>query len=210
MREKHFWLSGYNWVREANLSRKLFVVIAILVLCSGLGTYTVFAQADAAGPDPKLVIACLYINLGLMLILGVLIAQRLVRLWGRRRQGLAGSQLHTRLVMLFSVVAVIPTIVVVVFSVVLFDFGIRSWFSERIGTAVDASQVVAEAYLEEHRQNIRGDALAMANDLNQNVSVLLNRPLKLAKVIRAQATIRNLRKPRPHSYHCSGNGRRWC
>lgn len=192
MKEKQFWLLGYNWFREANLSRKLFVAIVILVFCSGLGTYTVFAQADVAGPDPKLVIAFLYINLGLMLILGVLVAQRLVRLWGRRRQGLAGSQLHTRLVMLFSVVAVIPTIVVVIFSVVLFDFGIRSWFSERIGKAVDASQVVAEAYLEEHRQNIKGDALAMANDLNQDVSVLLNRPLKLAKVIRAQATIRNL------------------
>ena len=88
--------------------------------------------------------------------------------------------------------AVIPTIVVAIFSVLLFDFGIRSWFSERIGTAVDASQLVAESYLEEHRQNIRGDALAMANDLNRDASVLNNRPTQLMKVIRAQASIRNL------------------
>ena len=127
-----------------------------------------------------------------MLVIGVLVAYRLVRLWSQRRQGLAGTQLHTRLVMLFSFVAVIPTIVVAVFSVLLFDFGMRSWFSERIGTAVDASQVVAESYLEEHRQNIRGDALAMANDLNRDASVLNVSPKKLAKVIAAQATIRNL------------------
>jgi two-component system nitrogen regulation sensor histidine kinase NtrY len=81
---------------------------------------------------------------------------------------------------------------VAIFSVLLFDFGIRSWFSERIGTAVDASQLVAESYLEEHRQNIRGDALAMANDLNRDASVLNNRPTQLMKVIRAQASIRNL------------------
>jgi two-component system nitrogen regulation sensor histidine kinase NtrY len=68
----------------------------------------------------------------------------------------------------------------------------RSWFSERIGTAVDASQVVAESYLEEHRQNIRGDALAMANDLNRDASILNVSPKKLMKVITAQATIRNL------------------
>ena len=159
---------------------------------SGIGTYTVFARADVAGPDPNLVIAFLYLNLTLMLVLGALVAYRLVRLWSRRRQGLAGAQLHTRLVMLFSVVAVIPTIVVAIFSVLLFDFGIRSWFSERIGTAVDASQLVAESYLEEHRQNIRGDALAMANDLNRDASVLNNRPTQLMKVIRAQASIRNL------------------
>ncbi len=127
-----------------------------------------------------------------MLVIGVLVAYRLVRLWSQRRQGLAGTQLHTRLVMLFSFVAVIPTIVVAVFSVLLFDFGMRSWFSERIGTAVDASQVVAESYLEEHRQNIRGDALAMANDLNRDASVLNVSSNKLAKVITAQATIRDL------------------
>ena len=175
-----------------NLPRKLFVAFTVLAVGSGIGTYTVFARAGTAGPDPNLVIAFLYLNLTLMLVIGVLVAHRLVRLWSRRRQGLAGTQLHTRLVMLFSFVAVIPTIVVAVFSVLLFDFGIRSWFSERIGTAVDASQVVAESYLEEHRQNIRGDALAMANDLNRDASALNVSPKKLAKVIRAQATIRNL------------------
>ena len=179
-------------LRSKNISKKLFVTVAILALGSGIGTYTVFAKADVAGPDPNLVIAFLYLNLTLMLVLGALVAYRLVRLWSRRRQGLAGAQLHTRLVLLFSVVAVIPTIVVAIFSVLLFDFGIRSWFSERIGTAVDASQLVAESYLEEHRQNIRGDALAMANDLNRDAYVLNNRPKQLMKVIRAQASIRNL------------------
>ena len=182
-----------GWLlRSTNISKKLFITVAILAVGSGIGTYTVFARADVAGPDPNLVIAFLYLNLTLMLVLGALVAYRLVRLWSRRRQGLAGAQLHTRLVMLFSVVAVIPTIVVAIFSVLLFDFGIRSWFSERIGTAVDASQLVAESYLEEHRQNIRGDALAMANDLNRDASVLNNRPTQLIKVIRAQASIRNL------------------
>ena len=175
-----------------NLPRKLFLIFTILAIGSGIATYTVFARAGAAGPDPNLVIGFLYLNLTLMLLIGVLVAHRLVRLWSRRRQGVAGTQLHTRLVMLFSFVAVIPTIVVAIFSVLLFDFGMRSWFSERIGTAVDASQVVAESYLEEHRQNIRGDALAMANDLNRDASVLNVSPEKLIKVIIAQANIRNL------------------
>ena len=181
-----------NSFNVGNLAKKLFLAFTVLAIGSGIGTYTVFAKAGAAGPNPNLVIAFLYLNLVLMLVIGVLVAYRLVRLWSQRRQGLAGTQLHTRLVMLFSFVAVIPTIVVAVFSVLLFDFGMRSWFSERIGTAVDASQVVAESYLEEHRQNIRGDALAMANDLNRDASVLNVSPKKLAKVITAQATIRDL------------------
>tara|TARA_B100000989_G_scaffold85227_1_gene61169 strand:- start:1030 stop:3234 length:2205 start_codon:yes stop_codon:yes gene_type:complete len=181
-----------TWLDKINSSRKTVVVLAVLALFSGIGTYTVFARSGAAGPNPDVVLGFMYLNLGLLIVIGLLVSKRLVRLWSQRRQGLAGSQLHTRMVMLFSVVAVIPTIVVALFSAFLFDFGIRSWFSERIGAAVDASQAVAESYLEEHRQNIIGDALAMAFDLNRQAPFLMSRPKQLANVIQAQAAIRNL------------------
>ena len=181
-----------SWLDKINSSRKTVVVLAVFALFSGIGTYAVFAKAGATGPDPDIVLGFMYLNLGLLLIIGLLVSKRLFRIWSQRRQGLAGSQLHTRLVMLFSVIAVIPTIVVAVFSVVLFDFGIRSWFTERIGAAVDASQAVAAAYLEEHRQNITGDALAMAIDLNRQAPFLMARPKQLMKFVQAQAAIRNL------------------
>ena len=181
-----------SWLDKINSSRKTVAVLAVFALFSGIGTYTVFAKAGATGPNPDIVLGFMYLNLGLLLIIGLLVSKRLFRIWSQRRQGLAGSQLHTRLVMLFSVIAVIPTIVVAVFSVVLFDFGIRSWFTERIGAAVDASQAVAAAYLEEHRQNITGDALAMAIDLNRQAPFLMARPKQLMKFVQAQAAIRNL------------------
>ena len=68
-----------------NLPRKLFLAFTVLAIGSGVATYTVFAKAGAAGPDPNLVIAFLYLNLTLMLAIGVLVAHRLVRLWSRRR-----------------------------------------------------------------------------------------------------------------------------
>ena len=181
-----------SWLDKINSSRKTVVVLAVFALFSGIGTYAVFAKAGATGPDPDIVLGFMYLNLGLLFIIGLLVSKRLFRIWSQRRQGLAGSQLHTRLVMLFSVIAVIPTIVVAVFSVVLFDFGIRSWFTERIGAAVDASQAVAAAYLEEHRQNITGDALAMAIALNRQAPFLMARPKQLIKFVQAQAAIRNL------------------
>ncbi|MDA1307972.1 MAG: PAS domain-containing sensor histidine kinase [Proteobacteria bacterium] len=181
-----------DWVQRVGLVRKAAYALTLLAIASGVGSYTTFANAGPAGPDPQVVLGLLYLNLSLLLVLVALVAHRLVNLWSQRRQGLAGSQLHGRLVMLFSVVAVTPTIVVAVFSVLLFDFGIRSWFSERIGTAVRGSQAVAEAYLEEHRRNILGDALAMASDLNRDSAILLSRPQRLGQVLRAQAAIRNL------------------
>ena len=186
------WIALRDWARRVGFLRKAAYALTLSAIASGVGSYTTFANAGPAGPDPEVVLGLLYLNLSLLLALGALVAHRLVNLWVERRQGLAGSRLHGRLVLLFSVVAVTPTIVVVVFSVLLFDFGIRSWFSERIGTAVRGSQAVAEAYLEEHRRNILGDALAMAKDLNRDAAMLLSRPQRLGQILRAQAAIRNL------------------
>jgi len=186
------WTALRDWARRVGFLRKAAYALTLLAISAGVGSYMTFANAGPAGPDPELVLGLLYLNLTLLLGLGALVAHRLVNLWVERRQGLAGSRLHGRLVLLFSGVAVTPTIVVVVFSVLLFDFGIRSWFSERIGTAVRGSHAVAEAYLEEHRRNILGDALAMAKDLNRDAAILLSRPQRLGQILRAQAAIRNL------------------
>ena len=76
-------------------------------------------------------------------LLGVVVARRLVLVWTERRQGLAGSKLHVRLVLLFSLVSVIPAILVAVFAGLFLNFGIQSWFSERVRTALEESTAVA-------------------------------------------------------------------
>jgi two-component system, NtrC family, nitrogen regulation sensor histidine kinase NtrY len=180
------------WAQRVGFERKAAYVLAALAIMAGLGTYAAFTRAGPAGPDPDVVLGILYLDFSLLLLLGVLVAYRLARLWVERRRGLAGSRLHVRLVAMFSVLTVAPTILVSVFSLVMFDFGIRSWFSERVSTAVTGSVAVAERYLEEHRQVIRGDVLAMANDINREAPFLVNNSARFSQVLRAQAALRNL------------------
>jgi len=93
---------------------------------------------------------------------------------------------------LFSLVAVTPTIIVAVFSYLFFSFGVETWFSERVRTALSESQAVAEAYLDEHQQVIRADVLAMASDLNRESYILNFNPQRLTQVVRTQAALRSL------------------
>ena len=187
------WATRFRvWTKRAGLIRKAAYALTLMAMASGLGTYVTFTSAGAAGPEPKTVLGLLYLNLFFMLLLGALVAYRVVRIWAERRRGLAGSRLHVRLAVLFSAVAVAPTIIVSVFSIMMFDFGIRDWFSHRVRSAIESSEAVAAAYLEEHRQTIRGDALAMANDLNQDAINLMYNPALFAQVVSAQAAVRNL------------------
>ena len=94
--------------------------------------------------------------------------------------------------LLFSVVSLTPTIVVAVFSTVFFDLGIQAWFSEPVRVVLRESLNASRGYLEEHRNNIRIDALGMANDLARAGGMLTHDPNGFAEVLAEQTALRGL------------------
>ena len=57
---------------------------------------------------------------------------------------------------------------------VLINFGINDWFNSKINNVINNSVFVAESYLEEHKETIKGDVYAMYNDLNSSSDILSN------------------------------------
>ncbi|MFQ5984269.1 MAG: ATP-binding protein [Alphaproteobacteria bacterium] len=181
-----------RWADRVRLSRKLAPALAIGALASGLLTYGALSGAGPFEPAPDTVLVLLLVDLVLLLLLAAVVLRGLVRLWIERRRGSAGSRLHVHLVALFSLVAIVPTILVALFSALPFNLGLDAWFSERVRTAVGESVAVAEAYLAEHRQNIRADAFAMANDINRFAPTLFDNPALFNPFLKTQAALREL------------------
>jgi two-component system nitrogen regulation sensor histidine kinase NtrY len=167
------YLRGRIWARQVRLDRKLAFGTAIAAVVFGAATVLVWTGASEFGPAPTTVFALLLIDTLLLVALAVVVVRQLVRVWVARRQGLAGADLHVRIVILFSLVAATPAILVAIFSTMFLHFGMQAWFSDRVRTAIEASNAVAHAYLEEYRQGIRTEAFAMANELNRDAPVLM-------------------------------------
>jgi len=178
-----------SWNRKVSLSRKLAMVLALCAVASGVATLATMTQPST---DPQVVLILLYLDILFVLPLGAVVAWRLARLWAERRRGLAGSGLHARLVVLFGLVAVTPAILVTIFAGLFLNFGLESWFSDRVRTALAASQAVAEAYLKEHKRSIVSEISAMANDLSINAAALMRNPQQFENVLTAQAALRSL------------------
>jgi two-component system nitrogen regulation sensor histidine kinase NtrY len=66
---------------------------------------------------------------------------------------------------IFSLVAVVPAIVVAAFATVTLNRGLDTWFSERTRAIVDSAVTVAEAYLRDHSEATRGDVANISADL---------------------------------------------
>lgn len=175
------------------LGRGITLALAVGALLLGIGTFTLLSGGSPFGPTrPGQVVAMVLVNAVFLLLLAVSLIARLVRVWAERRRGSAGSRLHVRLVMLFSVVAVVPALLVAVFAAVFFNLGIQAWFSDRVRSTLEASLIASRAYLDEHRNNIRADALAMAADLNRAGRLLDENQYAFAQILATHTALRGL------------------
>jgi two-component system nitrogen regulation sensor histidine kinase NtrY len=117
----------------------------------------------AASPGLRIVLLA---DLVYVLVVAALVLARIARMIADRRAKSAGSRLHLRLTGVFALVALIPTVLVAVFAVLTVNVGLEGWFSDRVRQVVGSSLSAAEAYKEEHRRDLVGDAEAVAALLN--------------------------------------------
>jgi len=187
------WRRAVAALVSGRIGRWLTIALAIAAIGSGLLTFAAITGAGAIGLPPGSILVLVNVNLALLLVLGAVLAARVVRVWIERRRGIAGSRLHVRLVLLFGLVAVLPTIIVTAFSAVFFNRGLESWFSERVRTALEESLAASRVYVREHEQALRGEALSMATELARASSLILAQgPRLLQAVLERQAALRGL------------------
>ena len=173
------------------LSSRLTIGLTIAAVVISLATAINLAESPL-GANPGINVALILADLAIVLPLAGLIAFRIVLLWSARRQGKAGSRLHARLVLLFGIVAVTPAIIVAVFSAAVFEFGIQSWFSSRVGTALRESVQMTEKYVDEHIIALQGDIRNLASDINAHALELMSEPRQLPDFFNRRARERGI------------------
>lgn len=144
-------------------------LLAAVLLLLFFGLVALVLKADNAyfgSVSPKRTVMLALLDLTLMLVLMVFAVQhRARRLWTRAHDGLLGTRLQSRIILMFTGIAIVPTVIVATFSILFFNVGIKSWFDTRVTTALEDSVVVAKAYVEEHKEAIRTDALGMVTSV---------------------------------------------
>lgn len=171
--------------------RLAYLVIAVAV-CVGITVFFALSRVTDINIQSNLLVLSFLIAMSFLLLLLFFVGRQLLRLWRERSRRDTGSQLHLRLALLFGGITAIPAILVAMFAVSMIDYSLRGWFADRISTAVNESVEVASAYFEEHSRSVRGQILAMANDLNREASRLARKPKQLNDYISNQTAVRNL------------------
>jgi len=185
-------------MRLFSLSRQkiqtiLIVLVGILSLLAAFFSYKAIIKPGTGGLHPEFVTQLLLIDLVLILSLIVLIWRKIYNHWlDQAGQGVP-SKLQKKIVMSFISIAVIPTIAVAVFSTVFFNFGVQSWFNNKISASLEHSVEIAQLSIDEHQKLIKSDAEALAQNISYLVNVFdVSNPENLSSYLTKQANDRLL------------------
>ena len=172
--------------------RILGPLASALAMLSAFATFVVLADLTPIAPTHSVVVTLLLINaLTVFLLVGIITHEVWLVVQARRR-GRAAARLHVRIVALFAVIAAVPAILVAIVASVTLDRGLDRLFSTRTRAIIENSVTVADAYLQEHAQMIRGDILAMSFDVSRAKPLFDSERERFKQFFTAQANVRGL------------------
>ena len=178
----------------ADITRVSSVLFALMGIASGVFTYLILTNSTPLNPNPQTVWSLLSLNIFIIVGLLIVLVGQAVRMRRRRRAGIAGARLHGRMISLFSMIAVLPAILVAVFAFVTLDRGLDYWFSTRTKAIINNTAEVASAYMTEQRNHLRRDLTVMANDISDAREFLAKEPARFRGFLEAQAGLRDMQQ----------------
>lgn len=155
------------WLRHRHFYIGAEIIAVTVMLITALVTYVSLAGQDhgSALLSPPVVALLLIANLVPAITLLVLLGRRVAMRRAARSAIGSDGQLHVRLVAIFSLIASIPMLMVVLFASLLFQYGVQFWFSDSARAMLQNAGNFARGYYEQNLREVGDETLTMASDL---------------------------------------------
>lgn len=101
-------------------------------------------------------------------------------------------KLKKKFIYIFSLVSILPTFVVVVFSIYLFHQNVQAWFNNKITNLLEQSSHIAEVYNKEHVMQLKETAVGISDDMEYRYKDFIYDSQSLTKVLEGEAEFRSL------------------
>ena len=150
-------IKNFNWI----------IISSFLCIFMGIVTFLTFINEGFIPLTDQNLQVLLIIDIIFLLVFFSLIFKNFYRFYYAGKRDKAGSQTNLKYISIFSVFTLIPSLVVAIFSLFLFNFGVQNYFDNQITNAVNNSYDVAKNYLEESKENVKSDVILMSVGLNR-------------------------------------------
>jgi two-component system nitrogen regulation sensor histidine kinase NtrY len=161
----------------------IIITVAVVLLLSYLEYRLFSTETILPASSNVLIYGLININVILIILLIFLIVRNVVKLIFERRHGVIGSKLRTKLVAAFVGLSLIPTAVLFIVSINFLSYSIDTWFSIKIGDALNQTVEVAQLYYRQIEDHAKFTARQISEDITRTRLYQKDRTLYLKTLI---------------------------
>ena len=152
----------------------------------GIVTFLTFINEGFVPLTDKNLQTLLIIDIFFLIVFFTLIFSNFYRFYYTGKKNKKGSQTNLKYISIFSLFTVIPSLVVAIFSLFIFNFGVQNYFDKQITKAVNNSYDVAKNYLQESKENVLSDVILMSVGLNRASNFYYSNPNRFKNIMKSE------------------------
>jgi len=173
-------------------NNKWVITTSLTCILFGVLTFFTFINRSFIELNELNLQILLFIDAFLLILLFVLIFVETYKILRDKKKGAAGSETSLRYIVFFSTTTLLPSILIAIFSLFLFNVVIQKYFEKQIKSVVNNSSEVAKNYVAQTISSIEADILLMLIDVNNKSDLFYNNPKSFQKVLTSQRLLRKL------------------
>jgi len=171
---------------------KWFFSVSFLCVLLGVFTFITFINQNFIFLNENNLQYLLILDVALLVIFLILLIRETSKIFYEYKSKTAGSRTSLNYVLQFSLFAFIPSLIVAIFSLILFNVGLQKYFDQKITSAVNNSYEVARNYIEQTKRSVETDVLLIGFDLSRYSGVFFSNPNRFSQIVRAQKELRKV------------------
>ena len=171
---------------------KWFFTISFISILLGLLTFVTFINQKLIFLNEDYLQYLLILDVTVLILFLMLLVRETTKLFLKIKSGKEGSKTSLNYVLQFSMFAFIPSLIIAIFSLILFNVGLQKYFDKKITSAVNNSYEVAKNYIDETKRSVEADIFLVGIDLNRFAGILFSNPQRVQSSINTQKNLRRL------------------
>ena len=176
------FIQNFNWI----------IVSSFIAILLGIITFLTFINRSFIPLNDENLQILLIVDIFILIVFFTLIFKNLYRLYSSRKRNKAGYQTNIKYISIFSLFTFIPSLMIAIFSLFIFNFGIQNFLNTQITSAVNNSYDVAKNYLEESKKSVETDVFLMSVGINRVSDFYYSNKNRFQSVVKSEKILRRI------------------
>ena len=175
-------IKNFNWI----------ILSSFLSISLGILTFFTFINVGPIKLIGNNLQILLLVDSLLLIVFFYLIFKNIYKIFYTIKIKKIGAETSFRYISLFTTFTLLPSILIAIFSLFIFNFGIQKYFDKQVTRAVNNSYDVARVYYDKNKENVKSEIILMSTGINKAVPFYYSNPARFKKIIRLEKIIRKI------------------